>query len=76
VRWGTKVAGWRRLRPPERASVVAFNPGVLYRTLSVTPYEDFTAGEIDQPERMLFRRLTAGKADGAQARVLTFLEER
>jgi hypothetical protein len=31
-------------------AVIAFNPGVVYRILSMTPHEDFTAGEIDKPD--------------------------
>jgi hypothetical protein len=31
-------------------SCVAFNPGVIYRILSMSPDEDFTAGEIDKPD--------------------------
>src|SRR5579864_4816803 len=53
---------YRSLEPPNFASfaaaartgnpdaALAFNPGVVYRILSVTPYEDFTAGEIDKPD--------------------------
>ncbi len=53
--------------------VVAFNPGVVYRMLSVTPYEDYTAGEIDQPDRITIRRASEGKVDGKQIHVLTFM---
>jgi hypothetical protein len=31
-------------------ATVAFNPGVVYRMLSPTPFEDFTTGEIDKPK--------------------------
>jgi len=55
------------------ASVVAFNPGVVYRILSMTPYEDFTAGEIDQPDRATIRRAADGKMDGTQIQMLSFL---
>ena len=34
-------------------SVIAFNPGVVDRLLSVTPFEDYTAGEINEPERVM-----------------------
>jgi hypothetical protein len=54
-------------------SVLAFNPGVIYRIISITPHEDFTAGEIDQPDRVTFRRHEAGKQDGAQIQVLSYL---
>ena len=56
-------------------SILAFNPGVIYRIISVTPHEDFTAGEIDQPDRALFRRITDGKQDGAQVQILSYLGE-
>ena len=56
---------------PDRA--LAFNPGVVYRILSVTPEEDFTAGEIDQPERVTIRRSVDGRVDGTQIHVLSFL---
>jgi alpha-L-fucosidase len=54
-------------------SAVAFNPGVVYRTISVTPYEDYTAGEIDQPDRWLPRRNFDGLADGSQIQMLSYL---
>ena len=54
-------------------AAVAFNPGVVYRTLSLTPHEDFTAGEIDQPELWTPKRNFDGKADGAQIQVLSYL---
>jgi hypothetical protein len=57
-------------------SAVAFNPGVVYRILSVTPHEDYTAGEIDQPDRLTIRRAVARKVDGAQIHVLSHLGER
>jgi hypothetical protein len=56
-------------------AIVAFNPGVIYRTLSLTPFEDYTAGEVDQPERYMVRRAEEGKADGAQIHMLSFLGE-
>lgn len=63
-------------RTGNESSVIAFNPGVVYRILSVTPHEDYTAGEIDQPERMSIRRTSGGKIDGAQVHVLSYLGER
>jgi hypothetical protein len=56
-------------------SAVAFNPGVVYRSISITPYEDYTAGEIDQPERISIKRAIGGKIDGAQIHILSFLGE-
>jgi len=34
-------------------TAIAFNPGVVYRMLSLTPQEDFTAGEIDKPGKVM-----------------------
>lgn len=58
------------------ASALAFNPGVIYRLISITPFEDFTAGEIDQPDRAAFKRNAGGKQDGAQLQVLSYLGEK
>jgi hypothetical protein len=55
------------------ASAIAFNPGVVYRTLSMTPHEDYTAGEIDQPDRVSVRRSADGKVDGVQIHMLSYL---
>lgn len=54
-------------------AAVAFNPGVIYRMLSLTPYEDFTAGEIDKPELVTIRRAADGKIDGTQVHMLSYL---
>ncbi len=54
-------------------AAVAFNPGVVYRMLSLTPYEDFTAGEIDKPDQVTLRRNADGKIDGAQLQMLSYL---
>jgi hypothetical protein len=54
-------------------SIVGFNPGVVYRSLSITPHEDYIAGEIDKPELISIRRAVAGKVDGTQVHVLSFL---
>ena len=54
-------------------SCVAFNPGVVYRTISISPYEDYTAGEIDHPERMSIKRVYHGKVDGSQLHILSYL---
>jgi hypothetical protein len=78
-------AMYRHLEPPNFASfaaaaragnpdaIVAFNPGVVGRSLSITPEEDYTAGEIDQPDRLMIRRASGGKVDGAQVHVLSYL---
>jgi alpha-L-fucosidase len=57
-------------------SAVAFNPGVVYRTISITPFEDYTAGEVDLPDRWSPKRNADGKADGAQIQMLSYLGER
>jgi len=57
-------------------AIVAFNPGVVYRMLSLTPYEDFSAGEIDKPEMVMIRRSVDGKVDGTQIHMLSFLGEK
>jgi Alpha-L-fucosidase len=56
-------------------SVVAFNPGVVYRSISLTPYEDYTAGELDLPDRMKIIRAFDGNVDGAQLHYLSHLGE-
>jgi alpha-L-fucosidase len=54
-------------------SVLAFNPGVVDRSLSIAPEEDYTAGEINEPDRLMIRRAAGGTVDGAQVHVLTYL---
>lgn len=54
-------------------SAVAFNPGVIYRIISVSPEEDYTAGEIDKPEQATVRRGANGQIDGTQIHMLSFL---
>jgi hypothetical protein len=56
-------------------AVVAFNPGVVYRMLSLTPHEDFTAGEIDKPELMAIKRASEGRIDGARIHMLSYLAD-
>jgi hypothetical protein len=59
---------------PEAA--IAYNPGVVYRTISITPHEDYIAGEIDKPELITVKRSVDGKVDGAQLHILSFLGEK
>ncbi len=54
-------------------SVIAFNPGVVPRILSVTPHEDYTAGEINDPNRVEIRRALDGRIDGTQVHILSYL---
>jgi alpha-L-fucosidase len=58
------------------ASVVAFNPGVVPRILSLTPHEDYTAGEINDLDRVEIKRAVDGKIDGVQVHILSFLGKR
>ncbi len=57
-------------------SAVAFNPGVVPRLVSVSPFEDYTAGEISDPATVQIKRTTDGILDGRQAHVLSFLGTR
>jgi len=58
------------------ASALAFCPGQVNRTMSLTPVEDYIAGEVDKPELWSPKRHANGKIDGAQIHVLTYLGER
>jgi hypothetical protein len=57
-------------------SCLAFNPAVVYRILSVSPSEDYTAGEIDKPDLVTVRRAVGGRVDGTQIHMLSFLGEK
>ncbi len=79
---------YRSAEPPNFASfaaaaragnpqnIVAFNPGVVPRILSLTPHEDYTAGEINDLERVEIRRAVNGKIDGVKVHILSYLGER
>ena len=54
-------------------SIVAFNPGVFPRITSMTPYQDYTAGEINDPGGVDPRYSSEGKVDGSQIQILSFL---
>jgi hypothetical protein len=54
-------------------AAIAFNPGVVDRLLSVTPFEDYTAGETNDLDRLMVRRVSNGRVDGAVPHVLTYL---
>jgi alpha-L-fucosidase len=54
-------------------SAIAFNPGVVDRSLSITPHEDYTAGEINDPDRLMIRRAVDGFVDGARVHALSYL---
>lgn len=65
------MAAVARAGNPDR--VVAFNPGVFPRIMSITPYEDYTAGEINDPGRIRFSYHYEGMIDGKQIQILSFL---
>jgi hypothetical protein len=56
-------------------SAVAFNPGVVNRTLSITPHEDYIASEVSDPKLWNARRNFDGRIDGAQLFFLSYLGE-
>jgi alpha-L-fucosidase len=51
-------------------SIVAFNPGVVDPIISLTPFEDYTAGEINEPEKV---KCPGRFVDGAQYHTLSYL---
>jgi hypothetical protein len=57
-------------------SCLAFNPGVIYRIMGMSPDDDYTAGEIDKPEMASVRRDEGGRVDGVQIQMLSFLGEK
>ena len=65
----------RAAREGNPKNVVAFNPGVIYRTISITQHEDYIAGEVDNPERTSMRRVFNGLVDGNQMQILSYLGE-
>jgi hypothetical protein len=60
-------------RAGNRASAIAFNPGVVPRLISMTQHEDYTAGEQSDPEQVQIRRAADGLLDGVQVQVLSYL---
>jgi len=54
-------------------SIVAFNSGVYPRVHSITQFEDYTAGEINDPENVVIRNIYNGTMDGCQFHILTYL---
>jgi hypothetical protein len=59
------------------ASALTFNRGVIYPILSMTEQEDYTAGEINEPDRVKVnpRRVDGGRLDGARLHMLSYLGE-
>ncbi len=70
----TSFAAAARAGNPD--SIVAFNPGVVDRALSISPDEDYTAGEINDLDRAMIRRANNGIIDGCQVHFLSFLGQR
>ncbi len=68
--FGSLAAAARAGNP---GSVVAFNPGVTQRLLSLTPDEDYTGGEANDLDRVQIRRAENGFFDGAQIHILSYL---
>ena len=58
-------------------AIVAFNGGMFYPVLSLTPQEDYTAGIIYDFERPFVseNRVTNGILDGVQLHIVSFLGE-
>ncbi|HKK64107.1 MAG TPA: alpha-L-fucosidase [Bacteroidales bacterium] len=56
---------------PDR--IVTYNPGRFPRIMSITPYEDYTAGEINDLDRIKWAYAYDGKIDGKQMHILSFL---
>ncbi len=54
-------------------AIVAFNPGVVDRVISVTPFEDYAAGEVNDVASTLLRRVEDGRVDGARVHRLSYL---
>ena len=71
---GFRVAAAARAGNPD--SAVAFNPGVYNRLRSLTAYEDYLAGEINDPNAVDLRRSVDGRHDGVQVHVLSYLGQR
>jgi hypothetical protein len=74
---GAKPPNFRSFAEAARAgnphSAVAFNPGQVNRTLSLTPYEDYIAGEVGDPALWSTARNFDGWIDGAQIHFLSHL---
>lgn len=74
---GTKPPNFFTFAAAARAgngdSAVAFNPGVIYRLIGLSPDQDFMAGEIDDPEKVNVHYPANGTVDGVQIHMLSFL---
>ena len=57
-------------------AAVAFNRGVMDRPIALTPYADYTAGEINDIQTMRPWRLEDGMVDGARVHLLSYLGQK
>jgi len=57
------------------ASILAFNHGVIYSLISISEQEDYTAGEANEPERVILKgsRFANRRVDGAYPHMLSYL---
>jgi alpha-L-fucosidase len=54
-------------------SIVSYNPGRFPRIMSITPHEDYTAGEINDLDRIKWAYGYDGMIDGKQMHILSYL---
>ncbi len=54
-------------------SIITFNPGRFPRIMSITPHEDYTAGEINHLDRIRWSYHYDGMIDGKQMHILSYL---
>jgi type II secretion system protein G len=63
-------------RAGNHAAAVTFNRGVMDRPISITPYEDYTGGEINDIHTARLWRVEDGKVDGARLHMLSYLGQK
>jgi alpha-L-fucosidase len=63
----------RAARAGNPDSALAFNPGAVNRTISVTPHEDYIAGEVAHPRLHSIKHVHDGRVDGARLHMLSHL---
>ena len=54
-------------------AAIAFNQGVFNRLFGMSPQQDFTAGEINEPADIVIKRAEGEKIDGVRVHVLSYL---
>lgn len=57
-------------------AAVAFNRGVMDRPIALTPYADYTAGEINDLQTVRAWRVEDGLVDGARVHLLSYLGQK